>query len=384
MLCPECKKVAKGRGVTQDSSTWFPQTSVMSHAGHGYLTLHSIVAQDLVVTVSRGMIDADPFFFVSQLGHHRLLPDAPHDQWFTALSLSLSLCERDYESPSRGHGDVGWTAWSLPLSCSRKTQLNHTQKRFIASFAEAGKGCALSSGDQEGLFVSSPGELVLCGLNPSHAPLVHVASPLHAAIGVFDASLPTPRIETLRVRPPDFTLLQAYCSCRHHARLRHTSIPKIGLSFEKRARCPTNMLCFVRRYIVATTMQVFREVVEGARRDSTETSHLDQQPRVPGSDGILLLFCQRPAPTQPRGAREDAHLEGHHSLTERDQRVAPEKFPIAEHRRSFLCAVSYRTPAVSSWFDHRADEFQRAFPPGILPKYMCHFSLQINGAARVL
>ena len=66
-------------------------------------------------------------------------------------------------------------------------------------------------------------------------------------------------------------------------------------------------------------MQVFPEVGEGAQRVSTATSYQAQQPRVQRNEGIFLLFCQRPAPTQPRGAREDAHLMSLRSLAERGQ-----------------------------------------------------------------
>ena len=56
-----------------------------------------------------------------------------------------------------------------------------------------------------------------------------------------------------------------------------------------------------------------------------------------------------------------------------NQRVAQERFPILEHRRSFPCAVPYHTTTVCCWPDHR--------PDGIPPKYMYHFNLRIDGPA---
>ena len=55
---------------------------------------------------------------------------------------------------------------------------------------------------------------------------------------------------------------------------------------------------------------------------------------------------QRPATTQPLGARENAHSVCLHSLAKQDQRVARERVPIATHRRRLLSAVPHRTTSV--------------------------------------
>ena len=84
-------------------------------------------------------------------------------------------------------------------------------------------------------------------------------------------------------------------------------------------------------------------------------------------------------PLKHVATREDAHLVRLHSLAERDQRVAQEMFPVAQHRRVSLCAMPHRTTSVCSWLDHRDDDIQGAPSLDTLPQH----ALQISGAAPV-
>ena len=218
------------------------------------------------------------------------------------------------------------------------------------------------------LFLSSPSTLIVCKLNRSHVPWINITSPLHAAVNRARCKLRATHTGPAATMPG----------------FRHTSIPKIGVP-ENCTKCLAN-LCYVRWFIAAgyaiqtfasscpsrcTSLERSKESAGFQRNLDTWLNELafhDEKESFCCSDSV-----QQPL-TQPRAARDDADSLDERNEQERGFQLQniEEAFSVRCRAAPTLCAPGSSTEPMSS---------RELSPFGILPKYMWHFTFQVDGAA---
>ena len=256
------------------------------------------------------------------------------------------LCERDYEKEACVHG--GWTDWSQPLTCSRKTLLTPKQTRFNASLAEAGRRMRTLKWRLRRSFREHSNRT--CPVEAQLIPRT-VGSRLVASSRFRKRARSKFPIALGRCgcAPRNFVLFHTFCPCRQ--------IATWGCSQENLGKmpCPPVLRYINTGSVIHTRLPTLGhdnacpEIGEGTCRfrrnpaiwlnsrschEENESSCCVASVQQPLSrvalEKTLIWYGFTRSPTDIIGL----HNRG---------------FPSAEYRKIFLCAMPHCTPAACSW-----------------------------------